>query len=115
MPQQIVINDDFGRFILSHTAIIRIAELKGWNLIVEETNIPVPSYRYYINEKGSRLIDSDFDRDDPDLVKVVDELGGKASGSCANLKIITVPDDVDWTIKECDGKEWVADKHRIWE
>ena len=54
-------------------------------------------------------------RDDPILIQVVEELGETANGRCASLKIIEIPDDVEWTIGEYDGQEWIAEKHRTWE
>jgi len=30
------------------------------------------------------------------------------------LKIVEIPDDVDWEINEDDGSEWIAEKHRTW-
>ena len=57
--------------------------------------------------------DEEF-RSDPQLVAVVEELGEKANGECAELKIVEIPDDVEWTIEEYDGNEWVAEKHRTW-
>lgn len=54
-------------------------------------------------------------RTDPLLLQVVDELGSeKASGFCAKLEIVEVPDGVEWEIEEYDGLEWVAEKHRTW-
>lgn len=53
-------------------------------------------------------------RADPILVQIVEEMGNAASGSCARLKIVEVPDDVDWEIHEYDGSESVAEKHREW-
>jgi hypothetical protein len=41
-------------------------------------------------------------------------MGGMANGACADLKIVEVPDEVDWYIEEYDGNEWVAEKHRTW-
>lgn len=38
----------------------------------------------------------------------------KASGGFASLKIVEIPDDVEWEICEYDGLEWVAEKHRKW-
>lgn len=55
------------------------------------------------------------DRSDPDLVYVVEKLGEKANGDCAELKIVEIPDGVDWEIEEYDGSEWVAEKHRTWQ
>lgn len=53
-------------------------------------------------------------RDDPILVQVVQELGSVADGNHAQLKIVEIPDDVEWQIEEYDGNEWVAEKHRTW-
>lgn len=58
---------------------------------------------------------SDLKRDDPILVRVVEELGRLANGNFADLKVVQIPDDVKWVIEEYDGREWVAEKHRIWE
>ena len=53
-------------------------------------------------------------RDDPLLVQVVKELGRAASGECAKLVIVEIPDDAEWEIEEYNGVEWVAEKHRTW-
>ena len=54
-------------------------------------------------------------RDDPVLVRVIEELGKEANGPHADLKVVDVPSDVEWTIEEYDGAEWVAEKHRTWQ
>jgi len=56
----------------------------------------------------------ELERDDPILVQVVKELGSDANGRCAELKIVKIPDDVEYTIEEYDGNEHVAEKHRTW-
>ncbi len=56
----------------------------------------------------------EMQRDDPVLVKIVEYLGAEANGGYAKLKVVEIPDDVDWAIDEYDGKEWVAEKHRTW-
>ena len=56
----------------------------------------------------------DVERDDSILVSIVRELGAAANGSCAKLKIVEIPAEVEWQIEEYDGREWVAEKHRIW-
>ena len=53
-------------------------------------------------------------RADPLLVRCVEELGAKASGKHAALKVVTIPDDVQYTIEEYDGSEHIAEKHRTW-
>lgn len=56
----------------------------------------------------------DDDRTNPELVKCVEALGEKASGSCAELKVVEIPDGIEWEIAEYDGNERIAEKHRTW-
>jgi len=53
-------------------------------------------------------------RDHPLLLRVVEELGDAANGKYSSLKIVEIPDSVEWVIEEYDGQEWVAEKHRTW-
>ena len=53
-------------------------------------------------------------REHPLLIQVVKELGKKANGSCADLKIVKIPSDVEYTIEEYDGLEHIAEKHKTW-
>lgn len=53
-------------------------------------------------------------RTDPDLVRVVETLGLEANGPCAELKIIEIPDNIQWEIHDYDGIESVREKHRSW-
>jgi len=57
---------------------------------------------------------NDIKRDDPALVKTVEDLGEKANGRFAKLKVVEIPDDVEWEITEYDGLEQVEEKHRVW-
>jgi len=56
----------------------------------------------------------DIERNDQYLVRVVEELGDDANGRFAELKIVDIPDEVEWQLEEYDGLEWVAEKHRTW-
>ena len=58
--------------------------------------------------------DSEIERTDPALVEVVKELGAEAGGKYGELKVVEIPDDVEWEIEEYDGIEWIAEKHRTW-
>lgn len=53
-------------------------------------------------------------RHDPDLIEVVRELGDRAAGHCAELRIVEIPDGVDYQIEEYDGNEHIAEVHRTW-
>lgn len=110
---KVVINDCHGGFSLSHEAIIGYLSLKG---IKYEAKVSIHGWacdEYYL-EDGSRFWHRDILRNDPALVQVVEQLGSSAAGSCAELKIVEIPDDVEWQIEEYDGLEWVAEVHRTW-
>ena len=89
---KVVINKCFGGYSLSE---------KAYKFL----NIPWDGYGYEFIE----------DRSNPALVKCVEALGDEASGSFAKLKVVEIPDGVEWEINEYDGTEWVAEKHRTWE
>ena len=64
-----------------------------------------------------KLICDDHDRQNRNcsvLIKVVKKMGKKSWGKHAELKIVEVPDGVEWEIEEYDGSEWISEKHRIW-
>jgi len=70
----------------------------------------------FCTRKGIQDIsDYEIDRADPDLVAVVESMGKASWGNHAQLKIVEVPDEVEWTVQEYDGMEWVAEVHRTWE
>lgn len=91
--QQIVINACHGGFGLSDKAQLLYLELTGYNLA---------EYHWEIK------------RDDPQLVQTVLRLGGAANTPYSHLKVVEIPDGVEWTICEYDGWEWVAEAHRTW-
>lgn len=64
----------------------------------------------------SYSFDKDEDRTDPDLIAVIKELGKAASGSCASLYIVKIPDEIPngWYIDEYDGMESIEENHRSW-
>jgi hypothetical protein len=70
----------------------------------------------FYNERAGTAIkyEDDIKRNDLILIQIVEELGEAANGSYARLKVVEIPDDVEWTIKEYDGDEWIAEKHRTW-
>lgn len=129
---KVVINNKFGGFGLSYKAIMLYAKLKGITLYpyVDEISQkvygekPLEEYPFlhYSTEPVSNedelnahyFSDSDIERTDPFLIEVIKQLKDKANGSCAKLKIIEIPDDIEWEVKEYDGNEWIAEKHRTW-
>jgi hypothetical protein len=95
MTQKIVINTDFGGFGLSDQAIDLYKVLAG---------IPPATDLYYW----------DLDRNDATLVQIVEQLDNKAEGNYSSLKVVEIPDGVEWHIHEYDGMEHVAENHRTW-
>jgi hypothetical protein len=142
--KKILINKCYGGFGLSVAAIRKYAEIKGINLYVyvrERTNDGSlgDTYRLttepvvddgllfvhtsfdYLGEtcdsdaiNDATLLDEDTLRDDPAMVKAVEQLGAAANGQFAKIAVVKIPDGVDWEIEEYDGQEWVSEKHRTW-
>jgi len=54
------------------------------------------------------------DRTNPLLVKVVEELGKEANNKCSKLKIVEIPNGIEWEIDEYDGVETIDEVHRSW-
>lgn len=54
------------------------------------------------------------ERSHPLLIRVVEELGAEANGSYAELKVVEIPDNVEYEIAEYDGQEHIAERHRTW-
>jgi len=120
---KVVINRCFGGFGLSDEAYERLIELgmtaspydKDGNL-PEGIDIAVHTKPRDVRFFGKYYKHWSYkERSDPRLIQVVEELDKKANGRYAELKIVEVPDDVEWYIEEYDGVEHVAEKHRIWE
>ena len=112
--KKIVINSDFGGFSLSDKATRRLFELKGWKCVEEISKYNMTLfYKDHISE-DSFFREYCLERDDAELVKVIEELGNDANGKYASLKIVEIPDDVKWHIDEYDGREHVAEDHRTW-
>jgi hypothetical protein len=66
-------------------------------------------------EKHTHNTGRELDRADPDLVRVVEELGSEtASGRFAKLVVVEIPDGVEYEIDEYDGREHIAETHRTW-
>ena len=68
----------------------------------------------YLGIPGGSRYTYDDDRTNPKLVECVEKLGEEANGMYAELKVVKIPDDVNWKIGEYDGLEWVEEVHRRW-
>jgi len=54
-------------------------------------------------------------RTDPYFIQAVEELGVEANSEVSKLRIVEIPDEVEWIIEEYDGVEWIAETHRTWD
>jgi hypothetical protein len=111
---KIVINTCFGGFDLSDEAIQLYAKLAGINLVEGPKQYGIT--HFYVDSVSEENYFSYYKiaRDDGFLIETVETLGEAANGDCAALKVVEIPDDVDWEIDEYDGNEHVAEKHRTW-
>lgn len=64
---------------------------------------------YSLKDRGLKEV-----RTDKDLIDVVNTLGEKSFGMCAELKVVEVPDGIDWEIDEYDGLETIHEVHNSW-
>jgi len=118
---KVVINTCFGGFGLSNEAFERLLERKGIEFetapsqYLSGTDYWVKGHvgedRFYLSYYN--FTDRE-QRSDSDLVAVVEEMGEAADGDYAELRIVEIPDDVEWHIHEYDGLEHVAEDHRTW-
>lgn len=138
---KVVINVKHGGFGLSEAAYARLIELGiPVRKYIEQPRLPDGKYAKVPENEGEIIFDRDLDetpsevdvavrylsrshywetwldrsRTHPLLIQVVEELGNEANGPCAALKIVEIPDDVEYEIDEYDGFEHIAEKHRTW-
>jgi hypothetical protein len=95
---QVVINTSYSNFAISADAISLI-----------QKKIKNPKAKSQINAYAF-----DNDRSNPLLVEAVQKLGAKANGLYTTLKIVEIPDDIEWQITAVNGVEIIREKHRIW-
>jgi len=131
--KKVVINNCYGGFGLSEKAIEEYYKKKKMKWVDKSsynTYFTIPKEEYdkiskecyakdgdyrNVNGKGYCLIsDSDIPRDDPVLIEIVEKMGKKANGMCADLEIVEIPEDVNFEIDEYDGMESIHEVHRSW-
>jgi hypothetical protein len=112
--RKIVINKSYEQFCVSHKAFLRLREL-GQQEALQEADLGA----YWPEAAGLREPSLNqcgklIPRDDAKLVRVVEELHAEANGHCAELKVVAIPDEVQWEIAKTDGVEHVSEVHRTW-
>jgi hypothetical protein len=111
--EKIVINTSCDAFCLSHDAFLRLREL-GQPDALKETDQATywPAAGDPDNPNVNQCLRK-IPRNDRRLVQVVEELRSQANGHGAELKVVTIPDGVQWVIERKDGGEQVSEQHRI--
>lgn len=112
---KIVINVDYGGFGLSEEAT-RMYLTKTGQVWEEEVRQPSGMTLFWLDKANEKLFwDSEIPRNDPILVEIVEALKSqKASSPYASLKVVEIPEGVNWYIVEHDGMEHIAERHQVW-
>lgn len=106
---KLVINTCYGGFSISKEAAALMAGMGD-----EQAAAELAEYEKGSNRKwyGYGYVDEyeidGYARDNPNLILAVEYLGEQANGDHAELKVVEIPDGVDWEIEEYDGRESVV-------
>jgi hypothetical protein len=136
---KLVVNKCYGGFGLSPIAILEYLKLKGKDCFFYKQNYDDKLYhRIELSDASNydltltkdygatvkddwKAFEPDYfyygniERTDLDLVKVVEMLGEKqSSGSLSELRVVEIPDGVQWELDEYDGIESIHEVHRSW-
>ena len=136
--KKVILNKCFGGFGLSKEAYELYAKKKGISVFhYTQENLKKEIYTYatddnrtfdfyFTKDFGDNVYISDEDfkeyflnldekfREDKTLIEVVEELGEKANTFYSNLKIVEIPDDLDYVIDNYDGIETLHQKVKEW-
>lgn len=135
---KLVINKCFGGFSLSNEGLARFYQLHGRQTYFFKQNHAKGDYAPLEPGERAGLLSYAFDvpnpndfkqkelwaehyltnrpedRSDPFLIQTIEEMGKKADGLCAELRIIEIPDNISWELDEYDGIESIHETHRSW-
>lgn len=100
---KIVLNKCYGGFSVSEA-------------VYNELGFKWDGYGYLNNELfGIENNDCIAYRANEKLIAAIEKIGEeKASGSYAELRVVEVPDDIEWEIDDHDGIEILHEQHRSW-
>ena len=107
---KVVINTGYS-FCVSHEAFLRLRELGQPDALKERDQGAYWPAAASPHDPSLNQYLAMIPRDDVKLVRVVEELRSEANGHRADLKVVTLPDDVQWVIVKKDGCEEVTQYH----
>lgn len=136
--KKVILNKDFGGFGISKKGYELYARKKGLDLymyeaeysgkktIYKRTDNDTLFTKYFTKNFGDTVNISDEDykqyslnldegsREDTVLIEVLEELKEEANGKYSDLKIVEIPDDLDYVIDNYDGIETLHQKVQEW-
>jgi hypothetical protein len=100
---KIAVNKDFGGFGVSPAVYVELGiEWDGFGYLENKHFGLEGRYVYAF-------------RSHPKLIAAIEKIGQKeASGSLAKIRVIEIPDGIEWEISDYDGIETVEERHRSW-
>ena len=137
---KVVINKCYGGFGLSIKAEDLFAKAKGYKLYrykqtsyehqhgkdeyikIDTDEIFSLTFKKDLGDKISTIPNKEdtwfssynINREDPDLISIVETLGKDADGNFAELGIVEIPNGTDYQIDEYDGVESIHEVHQSW-
>lgn len=112
--RKIIINKSCDEFSVSHQAFVRLRELGQPDALKETDRGAYWPAAALPREPSLNQCGKFIPRDDEKLIQVVEELRQAANGHAAELRIVEIPDDVNWVITKTDCGEHVSEAHRTW-
>lgn len=130
---KVAINKCYGGFSVSHEVAVKLKE-KGHPIRLEGEMYrdgSGPVQRFLSNKMSYYLDNEDFisvpdcgnlyvvadgwhsHRAHPDLIEAI-ESSKDPNGHSSDIRIVEIPDDIEWEIDEYDGVETIREKHRRW-
>lgn len=136
---KVLINADYGGFSVSRKFVEKLRELDSpiglWITLsgerywekdddgvyqrtgeINDSSMDECYYLDTINCYDGREFTTEQIRSDPLVIQAFEELNvdGSSMGRLSRLKIVEIPDDIEWYIDDYDGWETVREKHRSW-
>jgi len=112
---KVVINTKVGGFRPSSDAVQLYYQRKGF----ERHSRISTEFLCYVDPTDSEKnfhTSTSICRHDPIFIGVVEELKEKANTIVCELKVVDIPDGIDYIIVDrFDGSEYIAEKHKTWE
>ena len=71
----------------------------------------------YLNNKTFGIESDNYMayRSHPDLIAAIEKIGeDEASGRLAKIRIVDIPDGIEWALDNYDGIESIHEAHRSW-